>query len=579
MESLPRPEYPRPQLVREEWLNLNGEWEFELDPGDSGEARGLPAGGSLARRILVPFCPESRLSGLGQTDFMPCVWYRRDFSVPAAWEGQRVLLHLGAVDYEATVWVNGMLLGEHRGGYVPFSFDLTDSLQSGENTLVVRARDDHRTGRQPQGKQSSHYYSHGCHYTRTTGIWQTVWLEAAPADRIEKLRLWSDLEQGAIRAQVTVVGEARGLRLVVEASLEGQPVGRAEVAPAAATELEVPLDEVRRWEPGSPTLYDLSLALQTPEGQVVDRVGSYCGLRSVEVDGQRILLNGQPVFQRLVLDQGFYPEGIYTAPDDEALRRDIELAQAMGFNGARLHEKVFEPRFLYWADRLGYLVWGEYPDWGLSRTDRGTLGVMLPEWLAAVERDFSHPCIVGWCPFNETGPPRDAETIRTVYRATKRVDPTRPVIDTSGYTHVETDVYDCHHYTQDPTELRADLAGLAAGGQPWRNFPEQDAPYQGQPILVSEYGGIWWNPGQADDKAWGYGDRPRSEEEFLARYRGLTETLLRHPKVAGFCYTQLYDVEQEVNGLYTYDRRAKFDPELIRAINAQPAAIEGNEAS
>ncbi len=577
-QTPPRPEYPRPQFVRERWLNLNGWWEFEFDPGQSGEARGLHEDGAYSARLLVPFCPESRLSGISNTDFLPCVWYRRDFTVPEDWSGQRILLHFGGVDYEATVWVNGRRVGAHRGGCTPFSFDVTDYLTPGENRLVVRAADDTRSPLQPSGKQSPRYESYGCMYTRTTGIWQTVWLEPVSPTRLERVWLRGDPGQGIISVRAWVAGSSKGVHLVPEAWLDGKSVGLAGGQSACSTvRFEIPLGEVQPWAPDSPALYDLKFTLVDERDQTLDEVSSYFGLRQVDIQGDRLLFNGKPLFMRLVLDQGFYPAGIYTAPTDEDLCGDIERALAMGFNGARLHQKVFEPRFLYWADKLGYLVWGEFPDWGLDTSRPEALRVMLPEWLAAIERDFNHPCIIGWCPFNETPRQRDPELIRTVYRLTKMIDPTRPVIDTSGYHHVETDLYDCHHYEQDPEKFAADFAAFREGGEPFRNDsgPAGSLPYAGQPYFVSEYGGIWWNPGQADEQAWGYGERPRSEEEFLTRYRRLTEALLKHPKMCGFCYTQLYDVEQEVNGLYTYAREAKFPPQMIAEINQQKAASEG----
>ncbi len=571
----PRPEYPRPQFVREQWQNLNGWWEFALDPGQSGEARGMSGeGGEYAERILVPFCPESKLSGIGNTDFMPCVWYRRSFAVPDDWAGKAVLLHFGAVDYEATVWVNGVQVGSHRGGYTPFSFDITDRLQAGENVVVLRAVDDTRSPLQPSGKQSSQYASHGCSYTRTTGIWQTVWLEAVPEVRIEKLRLQGSPVRGSVLVEAALSDRLMEGWLEVTAWLEGEPVGELTVPAAAVTYMELPLEQVWAWGPGSPVLYDLRLRLRNAAGEVVDEVRSYCGLRDIEVAGNGLLLNGEPLFMRLVLDQGYYPEGVYTAPSDDDLRGDVERGLAMGFNGARLHQKVFEPRFLYWADRLGYLVWGEYADWGLDTSRPDAVRAFLPEWLEAVERDRNHPAIIGWCPFNETPGQRDPELLRTVYRLTKAVDPTRLVIDTSGYHHVETDVYDVHNYEQDPEKFGALFAAFRDGGPPYQNYPGGEAEYAGQPYFVSEYGGIWWNPGQTGSEAWGYGDRPGSAEEFLARYRALTETLLTHPRLCGFCYTQLCDVEQEVNGLYTYGRAAKFPPEVIAEINRQQAAAE-----
>jgi beta-galactosidase/beta-glucuronidase len=560
-------------MVRDDWLCLNGQWEFELDPEKTGEARGLHQGGGYGKKIVVPFCPESELSGIGNKDFMPCVWYRRTFSIPDGWKGKRILLHFGAVDYEATVWVNGQLAGTHRGGYSPFTFEITNLLKDGENQLAVRAIDDTRSPLQPTGKQSREPESHGCVYTRTTGIWQTVWLEAVPQTYIRALKLYPQLDPARLRVEAEIEGDTEGMTLKAQAMASGKPVGSAQAPAAPSAVLTFDLAEQRLWEPGSPFLYDLEIAIEK-DGKTVDRVKSYFGLREIRIEGKKVLINGRPVFQRLVLDQGFYPDGIYTAPTDEALRRDIELSMAMGFNGARLHQKAFEPRFLYWADRLGYLVWGEYPNWGLDHSSPGALKAMLPEWLEVLERDFNHPSIVGWCPFNETPGSQDPEFIRTIHRVTKAVDPTRPALDTSGYVHVETDIYDCHNYEQEPAKFAAAFEPFKTTEEIWRNSPEEDAPYRGQPYFVSEYGGIWWNPGQTDEKAWGYGDRPKTKDEFLARYKALTETLLNHPKISGFCYTQLYDIEQEVNGLYTYDRRPKFDPEIIKRINSQPAAME-----
>jgi len=575
--DIPRPEYPRPQWARSAWLNLNGPWGLEYDPGLSGVARGLATADKYSREIVVPYCPESSLSGLSDVDFHPAVWYRRTFVVPETWSGGRVLLHVGAADHNARVWINGHLAGWHRGGYTPFSLDITPWLASGENVVTIEAQDDTRSPLQAGGKQCPDYHSRGCHYTRTTGIWQTVWLEPVPKSYLRGMKLTPDLKNGRAIIDLDIAGSACSGTVEAQAALGGQVVGSAQSRFVGRRAVIVlPLSEVVAWEPGRPTLYDLSLTLASAEG-ARDVVQSYMGLRSLAWNDRAILLNGRPLFQRLVLDQGFYPDGIYTAPSDEALRRDIEISMGLGFNGARLHQKVFEPRFLYWADRLGYLVWGEFANWGLDVSRPEALEVFLPQWLEAMQRDYSHPALVGWCPFNETQRDQDPEVLRNVYRTTVAYDPTRPVIDTSGYQHVETDIYDVHNYQQDPQIFSSAFAALAEGGEPFRNRPDLDAPYQGQPYFVSEYGGIWWNPGQQDDKAWGYGGvqaRPRSEDEFVARYGALTNTLLRHPRMCAFCYTQLYDVEQEVNGLYTYDRREKFDPRRIREINEQKAAIE-----
>ena len=485
-----------------------------------------------------------------------------------------MLLHFGAVDYDCWVYINGQGVGFHRGGYSPFTFEITDVLQRGENTLVVYAEDDTRSPLQPSGKQSPRCESFGCLYTRTTGIWQTVWLEVVPQLYLLRPRLTPDPEAGQLHIEVRVDGPTRGVALRARALADGTQVGVSTTSIRSGWAwLTLALAEVRTWTPDDPFLYDLELTLVDSD-RVADHLHSYFGLRSLAIHGPAILLNGQPLFQRLVLDQGFYPDGIYTAPSDDELRADIERAIAMGFNGARLHQKVFEERFLYWADRLGYLVWGEFPNWGLDLSRPEALERFLPEWLSVLERDYSHPAIVGWCPFNETPRDQNPEVPRTVYRITKQLDPTRPVIDTSGYIHVETDLFDVHDYDQNPQTFAARYAPLAEDGAAFVRFPEHSVPYTGQPYWVSEYGGLWWNPGQSDEKSWGYGERPESEEEFIARYRALTETLLGHPRMCAFCYTQLYDIEQEVNGLYTYDRHAKFDPSSIREVNVQPAVIE-----
>ncbi len=572
-ESIPRSEYPRPQFVRAEWLCLNGPWSFGLDAAGNGEALGWQERPRLDEKIIVPFAPESRLAGIGRREFMPCVWYARNFSVPAAWRRRRILLQFGAVDYEATVWLNGRQVGFHRGGYTPFSCEITGAIRSGRNLLVVRAVDDTRSRLQPSGKQSMQYASHGCRYTRVTGIWQSVWIEPVGRSFIKSLRMIPDIA-GRIHIEAGIDSPSDSLTLSVEVRAGRRVVGRASTTAAAASAAcTVDLDHVRLWDPDDPFLYDLELTLRD-SGGLVDSVGSYFGLRSVSLDPPAILLNGRPVFQRLVLDQGYYPTGLYTAPRDADLKRGIVLSKSLGFNGARLHEKVFEPRFLYWADRLGYLVWGEFADWGIDRTDGEAMRRLATEWTEAVRRDFNHPAIVGWCPMNETRLWRDPQMLRDLYLLTKTLDPTRPVIDSSGYDHFETDVYDCHCYEQDGRKFAALFADFAGGGKPFRNFDEC-APWTGQPYFVSEYGGIWWNPGQRkDDHAFGYGQRPASKTEFIERYRKLTTALLRHPKMCGFCYTQLYDIEQEVNGLMTYGRKMKFDPKVIAAINCRPAAIE-----
>ena len=570
MNTIPRPEHPQPQLQRKNWENLNGEWEFAFDFGKSGIDRKLWENEHLEGKILVPFCPESELSGIGHKDFIPAVWYKRKVRLDAQQLGGRVLLHFGAVDYDCRVWVNGREAGRHRGGYTSFAFDVTDCVSEGENDLTVYAQDDTRSGRQPKGKQSGLYFSHGCDYTRTTGIWQTVWMEFVPKAYIQKVWYYPNLAQRSLGIRATVAGSGV---LTAEAFYEGKSCGTARAAVGAGNVLlTLPLDELHLWEPGQGRLYDLKLTF----GQ--DEVQSYFGMREIALDGEKVRINGKSVFQRLVLDQGFYPDGIYTAPSDEALRRDVELSLAAGFNGARLHQKVFEPRFLYHCDRSGYLVWGEQANWGLDVSAPDGLKCFLPEWMEALERDFNHPAIVGWCPFNETwdyeGRKQDDDLLRIVYRMTKQYDTTRPCIDTSGNYHVERDIYDLHDSEQDPEVFAAHYESFAKGGALRDNHAARQTPVPGIPAFISEYGGIKWDVEGSNEASWGYGDGPKTEGEFIARYKGLTDALLDNPHMFGFCYTQLYDVEQETNGLYTYGRKPKFDMETFRKINGRRAAIE-----
>lgn len=575
--EVPRPEYPRPEMVRADWLTLNGWWDFAIDLTNTGEERELVQGQGFDKKILVPFAPESPLSGIGNLDFMAAVWYRRGFRVPEAWSGRRILIHFEACDYKTTVWLNGRRVGEHAGGYTPFHFDLTESLVPGENALVVRAADDTRSGLQPIGKQCQRLNSYSCLYRRTTGIWQTVWLEPVAETYIKKYDVVPNLDSGEAQVSVLLSRAPEGGEVSVKASdPQGRPVFQASKAAEKVVFFSVKLKDPKPWAVGAPYLYDLELAYSR-QGRVEDTVGGYFGLRKVEARGRRIFFNNRPLFLRTVLDQGFYPDGIYTAPSDEALKRDIEISQGLGFDGARLHQRVFERRFLYWADKLGYIVWGEFADWGLDLSRPEAFLIFSREWSEAVERDLMHPALIGWCPFNERWGGNYPGMIEGIYRLTKRLDPTRLVIDSSGgYHEASPDVYDSHNYDQGVAKFKAAFDGLLLSPPDVFVNGEKDrnAPYAGQPYFVSEYGGIWWNPGQKDEKAWGYGDRPRSEEEFKSRYKGLTEALLTNPALAGFCYTQLTDVEQEVNGLYTFDRKPKFDPAFFREVNQQKARIE-----
>ncbi|ADB29971.1 glycoside hydrolase family 2 sugar binding protein [Kribbella flavida DSM 17836] len=598
----PRPEHPRPQFVRPHWLNLNGEWQFESDRSDSGLERGL-RDRELAQRITVPFAPESQLSGIEDVDFQEAVWYRTTVTVPAEWTGHDAVLHFQAVDHDATVWVNGVEVVRHRGGFTPFSANLAGVAGPGDEALiVVRARDS-RYGVQARGKQSTLYFNRDCHYTRTTGIWQTVWLEAVPAVHLGRPRITPDVAGSAFHLDVPVSANKPGWKVrAVLSDADGEIVTaevRADLDLAPRLVLAVPTDRVRLWDTTDPHLYGVRLELLDADGAVVDQAASYAGLRSVSINGKAVLINGKHVFQRLVLDQGYWPESLMTAPSEEALVADIELSLAAGFNGARLHQKVFEERFLYHADRMGYLVWGEFGDWGAGvaegtqRDNQQPTASFVTQWLEAVERDYSHPSIVGWCPLNETHQllhdriTQLDDVTRAMFLATKAADTSRPVLDASGYSHrvPETDIWDSHNYEQDPVEFGKQMAGLAEG-KPYGNTGGADdrpisQPYNGQPYFCSEFGGIWWNPeaaasaaGEDRTESWGYGQRVRDEAEFYERFAGLVDVLLDDPLMFGYCYTQLTDVFQEENGIYRFDRSTKLDVERIRKIQVRAAAYE-----
>lgn len=565
-----RKEHPKPQFERKNWINLNGEWQFEKDCSDSGDQRGWGSPEKkFSKTINVPFCPESKLSGIEDTDFMNSIWYKRDFTLNEEQIKGRTVIHFGAVDYKASVYTNGKLCGIHKGGYVSFSFDISEFVKAGENVVTVHAEDDTRSRLIPSGKQSEKYESYGCFYTRTTGIWQTVWLEFTPKSYIKSVKYFPDANAGTFTVNAAVCGAGE---FKIKTSFDGKDMGETSVATDGGfVTATVLLKEKHLWEIGNGRLYDVELTF------CEDNVKSYFGLRNIDYRDKKFYLNGKSIFQRLVLDQGFYPDGIYTAPSDGELEADIDRSMAMGFNGARLHEKVFEERFLYYCDRKGYIVWGEYPNWGLDISYEDSVYAMLPEWLEEVERDFNHPSIVGWCPFNETwdvmGRKQFDSVLNLVYRATKAADSTRPCIDTSGNFHVITDIYDLHDYEQNSEIFASHYKDLDKGEiSDFRNKFKDRQSYDGKmPFFVSEYGGIRWTE---DKSGWGYGNAPETREEFLQRLKELTAALLDNENMFAFCYTQLTDVEQEQNGLYTYDRKPKFTPEEIYPIFSKKAAVE-----
>ena len=584
--GLPRPEYPRPQFARREWVNLNGSWRFAFGAGGA-----LPSAWELPETIIVPFAPEAELSGIGYTGFIYAVRYQREVTIPSQWAGKHIILNFGAADFYTTVWVDDTEVGRHRGGFTSFSFDITEALTGTSFVLSVLVEEDPQAV-QARGKQSRRLENYEAFYTRTTGIWQTVWMEPVNSSHFSRPVITPDLNASRVIFGLGVVRPSGSLVAHAEIFdddgmvVSGEIRVTAQVRPTLA--LDIPAARLRVWAPDDPFLYRTRLVL-TEDGIIVDEIDSYVGMRSISIDGRKVLLNGYPVFQRLVLDQGYWRTGLMTAPTDEDLVRDIHLALSAGFNGARLHQKVFEERYLYHADRLGYLVWGEFADWGAHVHESGhqepTIS-FVTEWTEALTRDLSHPSIVGWCPLNETfealGPRLTVldDATKALYMVTKAIDPTRPVIDASGYSHriPGADIYDAHLYEQDPTTFGRLMSGLAEGS-PYVNMApdgtQWSVPYSGQPYFCSEFGGIWWsNEDSPHDASWGYGKRPVNQDEWLERFRQLVETLINNPDMFGYCFTQLTDVFQEENGIVTFDRQPKFNLSLLKNIQRQSAAIE-----
>ena len=586
------PVHPRPQLTRP-WTDLGGPWDFRFDDDDVGRDEGWPARPhGFDRTILVPFPPESPASGVGEEGFHPVVWYHRRFShrCPA---GRRLLLHFGAVDYRASVWVNGQLVVGHEGGHTPFEADVTEVLRpDGQQDLVVRAEDQPRDLEQPRGKQDWEPRPHAIWYRRTTGIWQPVWLEEVAATRIESLRWTPDLDRAALCLAARLHrSDGRPLRLRVRLSLHGRTLADDEYAVAGA--------EVRRdialpqagttlgrhemvWSPEHPNLLEATLELWDDDG-VLDTVGSYAALRSARAGDGRFLLNGQPYFLRLVLAQGFWPESHLAAPDEQALRREVELAKAFGFNGVRLHQKIEDPRFLHWCDRLGLLVWAEMP--AAYEFSPRTVGRLTREWMEVLERDYSHPCVIAWVPINESWgvphlqtSPDQRDLVRALYHLTRSLDHTRPVIGNDGWEQVISDILTIHDYSPRGETLRARYGSQQAVEQTLRHVQPgyrsvllPGASRGQEPVMVTEFGGITLTAARGETVWSGYGGVPDSEA-FLARYRSLVDALLDSPALTGFCYTQLADTLQEQNGLLTGQRQPKVPPDRVRAVNCRTSA-------
>lgn len=582
--------YPRPLLRRAGWTSLDGTWQLAID-GD-GSIRNV-ADVRFDREIEVPFTPETARSGVADTGLYRALWYRREISVAPPKVEERVLLHFGAVDYVATVWVNGAFAVRHEGGYSPFSADITDLLvDRSTQEIVVRVEDDPADLAKPRGKQDWQLEPHSIWYPRTTGIWQTVWLERVNAAHVSWLRWTPDLPRWAITMDARITAP-EGKRYWLSVRLHvGDVLFAEDRYSVVAGEVhrrvglsDPGIDDFRNeflWSPSRPTLFDVEIALLDEAGNVLDSVASYTALRAFAVDGNRFVLNGRPYPLRMVLDQGYWPETGLTAPDDAALRRDVELAKAMGFNGVRKHQKIEDPRYLYWADRLGLLVWGEMPS--AYRFTERSVERLTQQWLEAIRRDTSHPCVIAWVPFNESwGVPNlpdskpERHYVEALYHLTRTIDPTRPVVGNDGWESVATDILGIHDYDESaerileryatPDLLPKILKSERPGG---RALVFDGRDMTSHPVVLSEFGGIAVRAkatgyGAHDAQTeWGYSSSA-DEEELARRYLALLEAVRSCELFAGFCYTQFADTYQEANGLLRADRTPKFPLEEIAA--------------
>ncbi|MDJ0864547.1 MAG: glycoside hydrolase family 2 TIM barrel-domain containing protein [Myxococcota bacterium] len=583
--AVPRPEYPRPQLVRPDWTNLNGTWQLGDDPDDRGLAEGWERGRPLERRVVVPYPLESELSGAADREPAPVVWYRRELDWDPAGAGARTMLRIGASDYETQVFVNGRQVGAHRGGYDPIACAVGPALRPGRNEMVLRVADP-PTWTRPRGKQAAGAARTPVDYDAVTGVWQTVWLEPLPEVSCDEV--WTQWQGARAELRVNVsfsepwpgaleCALARDDEVVARERREA--LGRLE----ASLVLAVPTP--RAWSPDDPFLYELRVRLLDGEREV-DAVTQPVGLREIAVRDGALLLNGEPLYLRGVLDQGYFPGGWYAAATDADLRRDVELTRALGFNCARKHQKAEDPRWLYWADRLGLLVWAEMPS---GRDFTGELvGDLVTQWMALVRRDRSHASVIAWVPFNESwGVWRQAERpeqralVEGVAALTRALDPSRPVVGNDGWEYAAGDLFTLHVYEGEPgadADLAGRIAALAADPQGdvlpaghllgRRRAALPGADPSGLPILLTECGGVGFVPagGERSAQLFSYGDLPADEAAFEQRLRDVMQAVGACDRLAGFVWTQLTDVQQEQNGLLGFDREPKLPLERLREI-------------
>jgi beta-galactosidase/beta-glucuronidase len=565
---------------------LDGRWDFAFD--DSGEGRGgewfrsFPKG----REITVPFTFEYPASGIGDQGRHDVVWYQRNVELTKG-RGKRNFLHFEGSDYRTQVWVNGVFAGEHAGAYSRFSFDITDQAREGDNRITVRVEDSFDTG-QPRGKQRWKDENFGCWYIQNTGIWKSVWIEEVPEIRIAGVKMTPVLEKGVLEIEAEIINPQDKLSFEASISFQGKAVSSVTV-PASKGRICLTADlnsgaagewGIRPWSPRQPDLYDVCFRL-IGEGGAVDQALSYFGMRDIRIQGSSVLLNGNPLYQRLILDQGYWKESGITPPGEEALIEDIDKVMAAGYNGVRKHQKIEDERYLYWADVKGLLVWSEmaaaYEFSGRAQEN------FTREWMEILRQNYNHPSIITWTPFNESwgvpgisvSEPQQHFT-EAIYYLTKAYDPQRPVVCNDGWEHTVSDIITLHDYEERGDDLfdrYEDLDAVLDNDVAFNKSRFAFARayrYAGQPVIITEFGGIAFsNRGEG----WGYGNKVNSAEEYIKRFDSITTAIKKLDGVSGFCYTQVTDVQQEINGIMDMDRRFKVDPEILKEINTRKEGV------
>lgn len=588
VKEIPRSEHPKAQFERKNWQNLNGEWDFAFDDENQGEKDRWYQNQKLQEKITVPFTFETKASGIADRSQHNYIWYQKNFKIKAETE-QKVILNFGAVDYLTKVWINGYFVGSHEGAYDSFAFDISEFVNFKEKNNIVVKVEDSLSKTQPRGKQTYKKDNFLCWYSRTTGIWQSVWLEFVDQSLyLKDLKITPDLNQKEVELDYNFEADNFATNtyiLLTKIEFEGELINQFEFQVKKnnynfKTKLADQENELKIWQPDNPNLYDLKLVLSR-DGKTVDQINSYFGMRKISIEENKVLLNNKPIYQKLILDQGYWPESLITPPSDQAIKKDLELIKEMGFNGVRKHQKIEDDRFYYWADKLGLLVWAEmgssyyYNDQAVEN--------FSSQWLKVVRELYNHPSIITWVPFNESWGIEDVKTNKmeqnfteSIYYLTKTIDPKRPVIANDGWEHTISDIITFHDYVDNIEKLKKTyLQDIEKLLQNKIVFNEQEYldqgkyimadnyQYQGQPIIFSEFGGIAFQ----NKEGWGYGKKVESQTELSRRMNQLMKIIRDADYFEGYCYTQLTDVEQEKNGLLDEKREFKLDLEKIKEFN------------